>query len=327
VIKGLETRARLPRLGVIRLGVKVQNREGKEHPKEVEYFVCPPELQALLPEKPVKIPVLFPADDPHRVLVADYVRYTGRLLTLKCDGERFTELPVQGGEQVGRCRKETGKPCACGAKPLGRLNVIVLDGPVGVYQVLIGGEQRLADLIVELEVFRRTFGRLTDIVFELERVPTETQVRTEGGKRLPKTGWPVHVRCNFTVAQALKARGLDIKSLPAAPPDDEDEETLVPEEPAGGNGHAKPEAGIPAAEFDISLAYKSAADLLGVSAHAYGLYLRATYGVGADDITPAQLGEQARLMEKAKADPVARENLKSAVIAGANKAASQPRLL
>jgi hypothetical protein len=326
VIKGLEARARLPRLGVIRLGVKVRNAEGKEHPKEVEYFVCPPELSALLPERPTRIPVLFPADDPHRVLVADYVRYAGRLLTLKCDGERFTELPVQGGELVGPCRKEAGKPCPCKAKPLGRLNVILLDGPVGVYQVLIGGEQRLADLMVELEVFRRTFGRLTDIVFELERVATETQVRTEGGKRLPKTGWPVHVRCNFTVAQALKARGLDIKSLPAAPPDDEDEETLVPEEPAGSNGHGKPEA-TPEAEFDISLAYKSAIDLLSVTAHAYGLYLRATYGVGADDITPAQLAEQQRILAKAKADPATRDNLKAAVIAGANKAAGQPRLL
>ena len=52
-IKGLSDKRRLPRLGKIRLGVKaISQKSGKEYPKETDYFVCPPEVQAVYGEKP-----------------------------------------------------------------------------------------------------------------------------------------------------------------------------------------------------------------------------------------------------------------------------------
>lgn len=44
----LDHRARLPRLGRIRLGVKKVAASGKEYPAEVSYFVIPDELKAVL---------------------------------------------------------------------------------------------------------------------------------------------------------------------------------------------------------------------------------------------------------------------------------------
>ena len=44
-IPGLSDRRRLPRLGSIRLGIKVKNKKGIEYPKETEYFVCPDEVK------------------------------------------------------------------------------------------------------------------------------------------------------------------------------------------------------------------------------------------------------------------------------------------
>ena len=189
-IKSLVERMRLPRLGVIRLGVKQTNARGAEYPAEVPYFVVPEELRGLLEPNPTRIPVLFPADEPERVLAADYIRYQGKLLTLKCDGETFREIAPSGQETSGPCRKAPREKCPCGAEAKARLNVIVLDGPLGIYQVLIGGEQRIADLMSELVVFRQTLGRLTEILFYVERVPTEIQVKRDDGSRLARTGWP-----------------------------------------------------------------------------------------------------------------------------------------
>ena len=63
-IKGISDRPRLPRLGKIRLGIKVEEEGKKPYPRAVDYFVCPPEVQAVLGEKPRSLPIAFPTDDP-----------------------------------------------------------------------------------------------------------------------------------------------------------------------------------------------------------------------------------------------------------------------
>lgn len=316
-IKGLlESKGRLPRLGVIRLGIK-EHKNGKEYPREVDYFVVPTNLKPLLGEQPKKISVLFPSDDPQRVLVADYIRYSGKLLTLKCDGERFTEIPKQGGEIVGACKKESGKPCSCGAKAVARLNVIVLDASLGVWQIVIGGEGRIADLLTELEIYRRALGRLTDIVFTVERIPAEIQVRKEDGSRLPKTGWPVHIRCEFTAAQAAALRGVAIPGLIPAlaspPPIVEAPDEAVPEEP-----HEE--------EWDISMCFR-AAKQAGIDPPDYEFYLTALYKVPSGDLPNAAIAKEVQFWRKAQETPMALATAKSVVIAVNKRGVSTQRNL
>ena len=305
----LETRGRLPRLGVIRLGIKERNAQGKEYPKETEYFVVPDSIKAVVGDRPTKLSVLFPSDDPHRILQADYIRYSGKLLTLKCDGERFTELPKAGGEVVGACKKEEGKPCQCGAKAVGRLNVIILDAALGVWQIVLGGEGRIADVLTELEVYRRALGRLTDIVFSVERIPAEVQVKKEDGTRMPKTGFPVHIRCEFTAAQAARLRGV---ALPGAPAGQIEE----------GEDEPTPETPDEDAPWDISVSYQVARQA-GLTVADYEAYLRATYKTEPADLPNEAIAREAEFWRKAQESPLAMTTAESVVRAVLKKAGTK----
>ena len=213
MIKTLQHRIRFPRLGRIKLGVMTQNASGATFPREVPYFVLPQDLRAKLGEQPTKLGVMFPADDPERVLSMFYERRSGKILASKCDGEKCIAITREGGELVTDCPKEARKPCPEGCQAKGHLNVIVLKAPLGVYQVTLGGEQRLTDLWTELYLYRDTFGRLTNIVFELERVPTTVQVPTDKGT-MAKEGWPVHIRVAVAAEQAFAVSGVKVGELP-----------------------------------------------------------------------------------------------------------------
>ena len=236
MIQRLANRQRLPRIGKIKLGVTVTkvDAQGKEvtYPTEVPYFVIPPELGELYGARPTRLPILFPVDDIDRILPNRYERYSGGLLTLDCDGVQATEIPLKGPEVRYTCKRpmaEPGKPtpeCECGAKAKGMLNVIVRGGGIGTYQIPIGGEARISDLITQLDVFKKIFGSLTTInghpiPFEIVRVPQTAQIRNGGanGERLTREGYPVKIECRFTVEQALEARGM--RMLEAAPPGQE----------------------------------------------------------------------------------------------------------
>jgi len=54
-IEGLSDRRRLPRLGIIRLGIKaISEKTGNEYPKEVPYFVAPDEVRSIYGEQPTE---------------------------------------------------------------------------------------------------------------------------------------------------------------------------------------------------------------------------------------------------------------------------------
>lgn len=327
MIKTLAPR-RLPRLGIIRLGTKQTNAQGKTFPVETSYFVLPPELQKLYGDRPTKLEVLFPSDDINAVLDASYIRYDGKLLALKCDGEQFVSIPKTGGEITGRCKKPPvgpdgqRKPCECGAKAVGRLNVVLVEAPIGIYQVVLGGESRLEDLYSELEIYKRTFGRLTGILFTIERVPTEVQVKKEDGSRLARTGHPVHVRCEFSARQALAARRIDLHALPGA----DGYDTTRPQLPAA-NSPVRPieeadDEFDDAEIFDVSAAFVAAKDI-GVDHENYALYLRGVYKVDVDNLTGEHLEQQREMFEKAVSD-AAKANLKLVIEQVAGKIRKLP---
>ena len=232
MIQRLVNRQRLPRIGKIKLGVTVTKmKDGREvsFPSEVAWFVCPPELTELYGDKPTRLPILFPSDDIEKVLPTRYEVYSGGLLTLDCDGENAVSIPKKGPEVRFACERPMGEPgkptpeCKCGAKAKGQLNVIVLGGGIGTYQITVGGEQRLADLLTQLHIYRETFGSLKavnghPIPFEIVRVPQTSQIRKGGedGERLTREGYPVKIVCHFTAEQALEARGMRV--LEAGPP-------------------------------------------------------------------------------------------------------------
>lgn len=77
-IPEIENILRLPRAGKIHLGIKVpymKNGEQKERPKEVEYFVCPPEVQRELGEKPTELKIALPSNEISEIIPYAFKRY------------------------------------------------------------------------------------------------------------------------------------------------------------------------------------------------------------------------------------------------------------
>jgi recombination directionality factor gp3-like protein len=328
MLRTVVQRLRPPRLGVIHLGVQreKQNPDGTttQYPEEVPYFVLPDDLKAEVVRvsgvhdetEITRLPVLLPSNEPDGVLSASYTKWAkgrhGRgLCIVRCDGQTCVEMPREGGTRTYPCKRPTYEPgkatpeCECGAKAQARLNVIPLDGRLGVYQVVMGGEQRIADLYGELLLFRARFGRLTDIIFEIERRPAEVQIEQADGRRLTKTGWPVHLTCATTVKAALGVQGVDVKSLPGGEIIDEAE------------GDSAPLADAPP---DISLCYAIAARL-GLTPDEYARYFAAKYKHAVDDYTDAEVTEQLALLRDCETNEARKHQLLTWVRNGSTRPA------
>ena len=315
----LETRARWPRLGMIRMGV-MEGTGRSAHPKEVAWFVLPDSLREKYGEQPTRLPVMFPSDDVDRCLEVRYEKRgaSGKLLIV-CEGAegQCRTFNDDGSIADSPCRKIDREPCECGARARGHLNVILPEGGLGIYWLLLGGEGRLADIWNELRLYKATIGRLTNVVFEIVREPAEITVVTPKG-RIVRTGWPTHVRVAMAAQQAFALHGVDVAALPggqvikhALPPAEEDEDDAAPTEtngklstepaayPPSPANLARPEPEVPAPVrpdlpadlVDVSVCIGEA-EKCGVSQDLYDRYLRAVYGWGASDITDAAVAKE-----------------------------------
>lgn len=228
IVNLLDSRARFPRLGIIRLGVKVETPGGKSRPAAVDHFVVDDDLAAKLSDpKPTMIEVTFPSNDPERVVDAYFRRYEGSpdnpaggVLTLRCDGITAAELPREGKPTAYPCKRDPADPraeCSCGAKAVARLNVVVLKGGIGTYQLVFGGMGRIADVLEDLWLGRRAYGRLVGVPARLCLEPVPMEFRDKNGRRQKRQGWAPRIRWVHTYQEALNARGQDPLALDAAP--------------------------------------------------------------------------------------------------------------
>ena len=100
-IRGLADNPRMPRIGKIRLGIKVKNSEGKEYPKALDHFVCPEDVVEALRDKvpfcdgsckvepgPTMIPIMFVTDDLDQALSDAFRAYT-QSNGLVCKGDGY----------------------------------------------------------------------------------------------------------------------------------------------------------------------------------------------------------------------------------------------
>lgn len=175
-IKGLSERRRLPRLGKIRLGVKMQGRNGNEYPKEVDYFVCPPEVEAVYGKTPRVLDVMLPVNDPE-VVFPQKLAWYGRSRGPKCvgDGERAMRVDEQTGEFYERdcpCEKlERGGECGRRAHLLVMLPNVSIGG---VYQIDLGSFHSIVDLNSGMDYVQALVGRIAMLPLKLRRVARET---------------------------------------------------------------------------------------------------------------------------------------------------------
>lgn len=172
---------RLPRLGKIRLGLKAQNQAGKTYPTEVDYLVCPPEVEQVYGEKPTELDVMLPSDNPEEVFVQKYAMY-GAGSGLKCHGN---------GEQAERYNEQTKSwdiiSCTCpnlksdenprgACTPQSHLMVMLPKVSMGgCYQITTRSFHATVGINSSLDLIRALAGRIALVPLKLRRVPTVTQ--------------------------------------------------------------------------------------------------------------------------------------------------------
>lgn len=213
-IKGVSEQRRLPRLGKIRLGIKVAlagkipaNCDCKgagcykcTRPKETDYFVCPPEVVKVYGPQPKKLDVMFLVNDPEVIFPQAYKHY-GSGKGLKCTGNgEKARYANEAGEMVEKecpCSLLEQKKCNRRAALLVSLPKVNLGG---IYQIDIGSWNSIVDINSGIDttraIIQQTLGidRFAMMPLTLERVATETH--HDGHKQ---THYTLRLTPNITV--------------------------------------------------------------------------------------------------------------------------------
>ncbi len=175
-IKGLSDRRRLPRLGIIRLGLKMQGKNGgKEYPKETPFFVCPDDVKKVYGNEPTEIDIMLPINDQAAVFPQSY-KYYGSSKGLKCQGDG--ECAYYVDEKTKEMKQ---KPCPCElldagkCKQTGTLMFMIPKVSVGgIYQITTSSFNSIVDLNSGLDYVSALLGRFALVPLKLRRIPTET---------------------------------------------------------------------------------------------------------------------------------------------------------
>lgn len=209
-IPGISDRNRLPRLGKIRLGLKVKN-QNREYPKASEFFVFDeevPELKEAFGARCAEIfPVLLPSDDENVFLPTARKCYGSTGLFCACDdgetahrvrrekdaqgaawlesnglavdeGEMF-EIPCPGDD----CTYFERKLC----RNIGRLFIIIPDIPrLGVYEITTTSWNSMVNLLSYTRLIRSQLGTVAGVPFALQLKPQRVQDK-EGKARDVRT--------------------------------------------------------------------------------------------------------------------------------------------
>jgi len=187
-IDGLSSIRRLPRLGKIRLGVKVVNEKtNKEYPKEVDYFVCPAEIKKVLGDQPKELDIMFPLNDPESLFPQAYKWY-GSGAGLKCRGDGIEALRLN--EEKGEMEE---RKCPCELLDEGkckqRASLVFMLPNIkigGVYQIDLSSYHSIVDINSSLDYAMAMLGgRIAMVPFILRRVPKETH--NDGKKQVHYT--------------------------------------------------------------------------------------------------------------------------------------------
>lgn len=204
-IKDISDRRRLPRLGKIRLGLKVRTGKGAEYPKEVPYFVCPDEVKKVYGEQPTTLDIYFPTDDPAQFFPQSLKLYKSQGLICKGDGETALRKDEISNELI-----EIDCPCEneqCNA--VGNLMVILPRVSIGgVYQIDTGSISNIIAINSYIDYLRSlTGGRISMIPLKLRRVEQEmTFINPLTNKQQKSTHYLLQLELPLTIDDINKMR-------------------------------------------------------------------------------------------------------------------------
>lgn len=203
---------RMPRLGRIRLGLKVQKRrqDGStvEYPTETNYFVTPPEVQAVYGPKPTELDILLPLDNEEAVFPQS-LAWFGRSKGLRCkgDGETAERLNEQTGQWEPRscpCEHYKTKQNPKGECTEQGILMFILPKVTmgGIFQLRTGSYNSVVDINSGLDYVRSLIGRISMVPLKLRRVARETHA---DGKR--QVHYTLSLTLDATVEGVNQLRG------------------------------------------------------------------------------------------------------------------------
>lgn len=203
---------RIPRLGKIRLGLKVQKRrqDGStvEYPTETNFFVVPPEVEAVYGPKPTSLDIMLPSDNEEAVFPQS-LAWFGRSKGLRCkgDGETAERLNEQTGQWESRqcpCEHYRTKENPRGECTEQGILMFILPkvSMGGTFQLRTGSYNSVVDINSGLDYVRALIGRISMVPLKLQRVARETHA---DGK--PHVHYTLSLTLDATVEGVNQLRG------------------------------------------------------------------------------------------------------------------------
>jgi len=254
-IKGLSDRVRLPRLGRIRLGIKVDGNKSS-YPKAVDYFVCPPEVQAVYGDKPRDLPIMFPTEDPEQWASQFYRCYSQtRGLICKGDGEVAMALvDTSTGEIAGKdakateLREVTCNPDECdkmqskACRAVMNLQFLLPDVPgLGIWQLDTSSFNSIRNINSAVKLIQGMCGRISMMPLILRVVQMEAQA---DGKK--KNIYVLTLTTPHTMREVLtKLQELPVGRALLPEPDMEPPDDLFPDEVIADETPVEQAASVP----------------------------------------------------------------------------------
>lgn len=217
-IQGLTGKHRLPRLGKIHLGIKNwKTVKGKrvEYPSAVDYFVCPPEVQAVFGEQPKELRILIPVEDEDR-WASQYYRCYSRSRGLICKGDGINamrmvdmgtgaladkttkKVVMKSMTCQGRECPEYGKQC----HEVMNLQFLLPEvAGLGIWQIDTGSINSIKNINSASELIKGIYGKISMIPLILTVEPHTIQDPDSGKKR---DVYVLNLRTNQTLLELLE---------------------------------------------------------------------------------------------------------------------------
>jgi len=310
-IKGLTEKSKMPVLGNVALGEMATNEAGKTYPTELDYFKLRPktadeeyaqhlidEFQGLFGEEPKRIEVAFPVGNEEIIFPQWRMRWSGRGLQCKGDGETAicmnkeftTDLEITGEDENGlpqvRCDGKTCPYTESGkCSKQATLNVLIpkLEG-LGVWLIRTGSRVSIENLNGCLRFIELAAGRFHMIPLWLERRPQEITHTDKNGDQSKRTHHVLHLSMAINMEQ-LQRRAVDESLMLNA------HEALPPVEDEPVDVYDTDQSGM--AEETGELTFMKAVELLAakfdVSIQDFGKFTKERWGK--QDVATPILGE------------------------------------
>ena len=242
-IDGVTDIVRIPRLGKIRLGIKVEQPGKHPYPKPTEYFVVPPEIAEVFGDKPKELDIMFPLEDSNQ-FAQQWLRAYSMTQGLVCVGDGISsrrKVDTATGAMASHeteewiwkddlhcdpqdCPEFLKKRC----RRVMNLQVLIPVVPgLGVWQIDTSSFYSIVNINSMISLLKAILGRCSMIPLTLALGPIE--VSPLGQKK--KTVYIMHIKKNIKLSDLAKVALLPPAQALIPPPEVEEAPAdLYPEE-------------------------------------------------------------------------------------------------